>query len=81
MKRRLDELSEKTAQEGVSIETSVRFGSASESIIEMAKDSDHNMIALTTHGRSGVGRLVVGSATESIVRESGDPVLVIPPSG
>ena len=37
------------------------------------------MIALTTHGRSGVSRLLLGSVAEAVVRESGCPVLVVRP--
>jgi nucleotide-binding universal stress UspA family protein len=34
-------------------------------------------VAMCTHGRSGVGRWVLGSVTEKVVRHSDDPVLVV----
>jgi len=34
-------------------------------------------VAMTTHGRSGAGRWILGSVTDRVVRESGDPVLVV----
>jgi nucleotide-binding universal stress UspA family protein len=51
------------------------FGPAE--IIDFAKKTPDNMIAMCTHGRSGVKRWVLGSVTERVVQASGDPVLVI----
>jgi nucleotide-binding universal stress UspA family protein len=48
-----------------------------ETIIEAAKGAPNSMIAMCTHGRSGVGRWVLGSVTEKVVRHSGNPVLVV----
>ena len=57
----------------------LRGGSASSEIANLARETDHNMIALATHGRSGVRRLLMGSVAEAVVRESGDPALIIRP--
>lgn len=46
-------------------------------IIEAAAEPD-SLIAMRTHGRSGVKRWVLGSVTEKVVRHSDRPVLVIP---
>lgn len=46
-------------------------------IIDFAKKTPDNVVAMCTHGRSGVGRWVLGSVTERVVKNSGDPVLVI----
>ncbi len=35
------------------------------------------LVAMTTHGRSGIGRLVLGSVTDRVVRHSNAPVLVV----
>jgi nucleotide-binding universal stress UspA family protein len=51
------------------------FGPAE--IIDFAKKTPGNMIAMCTHGRSGMKRWVLGSVTERVVHASGDPVLVI----
>jgi nucleotide-binding universal stress UspA family protein len=51
------------------------FGPAE--IIDFAKKTPGNMIAMCTHGRSGMKRWVLGSVTERVVQASGDPVLVI----
>jgi nucleotide-binding universal stress UspA family protein len=46
-------------------------------IIDFAQKTPDNLVAMCTHGRSGVGRWVLGSVTERVVQNSGDPVLVI----
>jgi len=52
-------------------------GEAAETIIETAQRSPHSLIAMCTHGRSGVKRWILGSVTEKVVRHSVNPVLVI----
>jgi len=46
-------------------------------ILDFANESD--IIVLTTHGRSGVNRLVAGSVTTGVVRKALTPVVVVPP--
>ena len=52
-------------------------GFAADEIISLSRKSPDNLIAMCTHGRSGVKRWVLGSVTETVVRHSADPVLVI----
>jgi len=52
-------------------------GSGADEIIELARSTPDNLIAMCTHGRSGVKRWALGSVTEKVVRHSGDPVLVV----
>jgi nucleotide-binding universal stress UspA family protein len=52
-------------------------GHAADEIISLARKTSDNLIAMCAHGRSGVKRWVLGSVTETVVRHSGDPVLVI----
>ena len=67
-------------QEGLEVSAETVHGSPSSRIVQIARAADHDMIALTTHGRSGISRLLLGSVAEAIVRESGDPVLIVPPA-
>lgn len=55
-------------------------GHAADEIIACGRKTPDSLIAMCTHGRSGVTRWVLGSVTETVVRHSGDPVLVIRPS-
>jgi nucleotide-binding universal stress UspA family protein len=52
-------------------------GSGAHEIIALAQRTPDNLIAMCTHGRSGVKRWVLGSVTEKVVRLSGDPVLIV----
>lgn len=52
-------------------------GSAADEIITLAQKTPDNLIAMCTHGRSGVKRWILGSVTEKVVRHSSDPVFVV----
>jgi len=52
-------------------------GSAAEEIIAIARREPNSLVAMCTHGYSGVKRWVLGSVTEKVVRHSDDPMLVI----
>ncbi|HWO42520.1 MAG TPA: universal stress protein [Candidatus Eisenbacteria bacterium] len=54
-------------------------GHAAEEIIGLGRSTRDNLIAMSTHGRSGLKRWILGSVTEKVVRHSGDPVLVLSP--
>jgi nucleotide-binding universal stress UspA family protein len=52
-------------------------GSGADEIISFARKNPDTLVAMCTHGRSGVKRWVLGSVTEKVVRHSDDPVLVV----
>jgi nucleotide-binding universal stress UspA family protein len=52
-------------------------GDAAAQITDIAMDIPDNLVAMCTHGRSGIGRWMLGSVTDRVVRHSGHPVLVI----
>jgi nucleotide-binding universal stress UspA family protein len=54
-------------------------GSGPGEIIDLAQKTSDNIVAMSTHGRSGMGRWVLGSVTDRVVSYCGDPVLVIRP--
>jgi nucleotide-binding universal stress UspA family protein len=53
-------------------------GDAAAEITRYANTHDVDLIAVTTHGRTGVRRLALGSVAESVIRHSRIPVLVLP---
>ncbi|HUK39994.1 MAG TPA: universal stress protein [Candidatus Acidoferrales bacterium] len=59
------------------VEPVASFGYGAEEIIKLGRQTPDNLIAMCTHGRSGVKRWVLGSVTERVVQHSGDPVLII----
>jgi nucleotide-binding universal stress UspA family protein len=52
-------------------------GDAAGEIIDLAIRTPNNLIAMSTHGRSGIGRWVLGSVAERVIQHSRDPVLLI----
>lgn len=52
-------------------------GNAAEKIVDIARATPDSMIAICSHGRSGIGRWVLGSVTDHVVSHCGNPVLVI----
>jgi nucleotide-binding universal stress UspA family protein len=66
--------------DGLNVEWKVLDGDADDAIVDYASNQmQNNLIAMSTHGRSGLGRWVLGSVTDQVVRSSGDPVLVVRP--
>jgi nucleotide-binding universal stress UspA family protein len=59
------------------VETHVWYGPAAAAIVEAAAVQKADLIVMSTHGRSGLGRLVLGSVTESVLRGTPVPILVI----
>jgi nucleotide-binding universal stress UspA family protein len=53
------------------------LGDAASEIIDFARRTENNLVAMSTHGRSGVGRWLLGSVAEKVVQHSQDPVLLI----
>jgi nucleotide-binding universal stress UspA family protein len=61
----------------VTVETSVWYGPAAYAIIEGARIRSVDQIVMTTHGRSGLGRLLLGSVAESVLRGTTTPILLL----
>jgi nucleotide-binding universal stress UspA family protein len=57
----------------------VTEGSGPGEVIEFAQKTSGSVVAMSTHGRSGMGRCVLGSVTDRVVSYCGHPVLVIRP--
>jgi nucleotide-binding universal stress UspA family protein len=65
-------------QHGVSrVEERLSHGPPAIEVAEFARETSNNLVAMTTHGRSGVGRWILGSVADRVIRHSGDPVLVV----
>jgi nucleotide-binding universal stress UspA family protein len=74
----LDEVLKHWAATGVSIQTQVLIGAPAELIVKVAREERVDLIVMSTHGRSGVSRLVYGSVAEAVLRGARTPMLLIP---
>ena len=74
----LASVAERARMAGVpKVETSVWYGPPAEGIIEAARARDIDLIVMSTHGRSGLGRLVLGSVAETVLRGTTTPILLL----
>jgi nucleotide-binding universal stress UspA family protein len=68
------------SDEGIPTRWKVLKGSPGLTILSYVQGSSENLVAISTHGRSGLGRLVIGSVADLLIRSLGTPVLVVGPS-
>lgn len=63
----------------VKIREKVELGRPDENIVEWAKKDGTDLIVISTHGRTGLSHMLMGSVTEKVVRHARCPVLSIRP--
>jgi nucleotide-binding universal stress UspA family protein len=66
---------------GYTTHVAVAFGRAAEQIVDYAEREKVDLIAMSTHGRSGLSRWVFGSVTEKVLRATHIPILLVRPPG
>ncbi|MCH7642358.1 MAG: universal stress protein [Chloroflexi bacterium] len=79
-KHYLVEIATRLRARGRTVETHVGSGHPRSEITQIAQDMTDAIVVMTTRGTSGLTRWVVGSVADSVIRSSGVPVLVVPPS-
>jgi len=77
----LDSVAQSLRETGLEVESVILQGIPSEVIVRYAQGNGIDLIAMATHRRSGVGRLVFGSVADFVLRELGMPMLVVKPQG
>jgi len=73
----LDKVGEGLRSKGAIVRAKVETGNAAKGINKVADETNADLIAMSTHGRSGFSRLALGSVTDKILRGGDIPVLVI----
>jgi nucleotide-binding universal stress UspA family protein len=73
----LDSLGKAFQEKGLRTLSVVREGSAPDQILEYAEANGIDLIAMSTHGRSGIGRWVLGSVTDKVLHAGDKAVLTI----
>lgn len=73
----LEELKNRLSARHADIQIHAPYGSPADKILEVCRRQGIDMIAMSTHGRSGIGRWLLGSVAEKIVRHSDVPVLLL----
>jgi nucleotide-binding universal stress UspA family protein len=75
----LDVLALPLREKGLKVQCVTVIGHPAESIVSYAEENRFDLVALATHGRSGLKRLVFGSVADYVIRKSGRPILLIKP--
>ncbi|RJX34342.1 MAG: universal stress protein [Desulfurivibrio sp.] len=73
----LKSIKEKLEQQGVQTITRVMQGPPVEAIITIAKDENADLIALASHGRTGLARVFYGSVAAGVLQQADRPLLII----
>ncbi|MHB8105221.1 MAG: universal stress protein [Dehalococcoidales bacterium] len=73
----LTKTGESLKKRGVSVRTMVSTGNAADEIIKAVDDTKADLIAMSTHGRSGLRKLAFGSVTDKVLHRSKIPVLMV----
>ena len=73
----LERTGESMKKRGVVVKTMVSTGNASDEILKATGDVKADLIAMSTHGRSGLRRLAFGSVTDKVIRGATVPVLLV----
>lgn len=77
----LARIADELAQSNVKVRSVVRSGDAGDEIVAEIQAHGTDLVVMRTHGRSGIGRLVLGSVTEHVLSESKLPVVLVRPGG
>jgi nucleotide-binding universal stress UspA family protein len=75
----MDNLVTKFKGEGINMQVEIGWGNAAEGIVNYVEKNAVDLIVITTHGRSGLGKFFLGSVASKVISTSPVPVLVIPP--
>jgi nucleotide-binding universal stress UspA family protein len=62
---------------GVPVRFLIWQGSPGEAIVDVARSEDVDLVVVGSHGRGPVGRMLIGSVSEHVVRHAPCPVLVV----
>ncbi len=65
--------------QGLRVRTELCEGPVAEAILDYADSTQADLIAMSTHGRSGIGRFLLGSVAEKVIRSAKVPVLLVRP--
>jgi nucleotide-binding universal stress UspA family protein len=73
----VSEVAERCERQDVDVRTEVTQGTPYRAIGAYVEDHDVDLVTMGTHGRTGLGRYLLGSVTERVVRTSSVPVLTV----
>lgn len=73
----LDEVAGHEVPEELESSREVLLGKDGDTIVRFAREQECDLVVISTHGRTGLGRLVAGSVAEHVIRHAPCPVLTL----
>jgi nucleotide-binding universal stress UspA family protein len=80
-KKYISRMTDELKKAGFTVSGIVQTGWAADTIMSFAEQNGVDLIIMSTHGRSGIGRWFMGSVTDKVVRHSSRAVLTVAPPG
>lgn len=78
-RRYVDEVVGRLRTAGLTAEPQTVIGGAAATIVSVAREQGADLIAMATHGRGGMARLVLGSVATATLRQASVPILLVRP--
>jgi nucleotide-binding universal stress UspA family protein len=75
----LEDVAASTRRHGLTVRVHVEEGRPGSVIRRAVREHEAHVVAMATHGRGGVSRLLMGSVTESVLHNARVPILVVRP--
>ena len=75
----VSEDAERLKEEGWTVHVATGFGDPAREIVAWCEEERPDLVAMATHGRTGLARALLGSVAERAVRRLGVPVLLVRP--
>ena len=73
----LNRVASDLARQGIKVSTPVQMGAVAESIINYAETQQIDLVAMCTHGRTGLARWILGSVADRVLRVGRIPILLV----
>lgn len=73
----LDDLISERVPADIQVKSIILQGNEADEIVKCADDEDVDLIVISTHGRTGLKRMLLGSVAEKVMRHTLHPVLMI----
>ena len=73
----LNQVAQRLRSQDYQVVTAIRFGQPADEIITYAQEAGCDLVAMSTHGRSGLGRWVYGSVADKVLRGCAVPTLLV----
>ena len=73
----LTPVADRLAEQGLDVATATAIGSVADCIVEYAEANEVDLIAMCTHGRTGLARWALGSVADRVLRAGGTPILLV----